>query len=197
MAGRTIVVIYYLALIFHFVLLTECNYGVRYGDRAKRLHITEDGDSPYRKPLIIDRRTGVDEDGHETSFGRTRRDVPPEHPNNNPNITTKVRICTKVVVVIASQFPKPAAVSAFSVSIRFSRTPARGKKGGGKKKNRSDIRVNRRATYTRIYTQRALLLAVYIVLRNFSQWDRRDRAQRGLCVRSRPEHNCRIISLPE
>ncbi|KAL6422754.1 hypothetical protein ACFW04_010753 [Cataglyphis niger] len=90
MAGRTIVVIYYLALIFHFVLLTECNYGVRYGDRAKRLHITEDGDSPYRKPLIIDRRTGVDEDGHETSFGRTRRDVPPEHPNNNPNITTKV-----------------------------------------------------------------------------------------------------------
>lgn len=137
MAGRTIVAIYYLALIFHLVLLTECNYGVRYGDRATRLHITEDGDSPYRKPLIVDRRTGVDEDGHETSLGRTRRDVPPEHPNNNPNITTKVRV--KVVVIpafpIASQFPKSA--TGFRLfrfrRVRFSRNPRRGKRGEEKK----------------------------------------------------------------
>lgn len=97
MAGRSSTAFcFYFALILHLVLLTECNYGVRYGDRAKRLHIAEHGDSPYRKPLVIDRRSAVsrehDDGDGETSFGRTRRDAPlPEHPNNNPNITTKVR----------------------------------------------------------------------------------------------------------
>lgn len=96
MAGRSSTALYYyLALILHLVLLTECNYGVRYGDRAKRLHVAEYSDPRYRKPLIIDRRSAVsrgqDDGDGETSFGRTRRDAPlPEHPNN-PNITTKVR----------------------------------------------------------------------------------------------------------
>jgi len=93
MAGRSSTALYYyLALILHLVLLTECNYGVRYGDRAKRLHVAEYSDTRYRKPLVIDRRSADPRDG-ETSFERARRDVPPSpgHPNNNPNITTKVR----------------------------------------------------------------------------------------------------------
>ena len=97
MAGRSSTALYYyLALILHLVLLTECNYGVRHGDRAKRLHVAEYDEPRYRKPLTIDRRSAGRDDGDsgETSFGRTRRDVPPpeEHLNNNPNITTKVRL---------------------------------------------------------------------------------------------------------
>lgn len=103
MAGRLTSAFYYVVLILHLVLLTECNYGVRFGDKARRLHVAEDGDSRYRRPHVIDRRDDTaysrDDDG-ETSFERTRRDVqPPEqHPNNNPNITTKVhtlRCCTR------------------------------------------------------------------------------------------------------
>lgn len=96
MAGRSgTALYYYLVLILHLVLLTECNYGVRHGDRAKRLHVAEYGDPPHRKPLVIDRRgaepRGQDDGDGETSFGRTRRDAPsPDHPHNNPNITTKV-----------------------------------------------------------------------------------------------------------
>ncbi|KAL0117855.1 hypothetical protein PUN28_008920 [Cardiocondyla obscurior] len=97
MAGRSSAgFFYYLALILHLVLLTECNYGVRYGDKAKRLHIAEHNDSPHQKPFVIDRRgeaTGPSDDDKETSFGRTRRHATPspdQHPGNNPNITTKV-----------------------------------------------------------------------------------------------------------
>lgn len=96
MAGRLSSALYYAALILNLILLTECNYGVRYGDKARQLHLAEDNDSPYRKPLIIERRGAESrgDDGESSSHGRTRRDVPTEHPNNNnPNITTKVRWC--------------------------------------------------------------------------------------------------------
>lgn len=97
MAGRWSSAVYYVVLILNLILLTECNYGVRYGDKPRQLHLAEDIDSPYRKPLIIERRAAEsrDHDDGETSYGRTRRDVPTEHPNNNPNITTKVCICVK------------------------------------------------------------------------------------------------------
>lgn len=181
MAGRTVAAFYYLALIFHLVLLTECNFGVRYGDRARRLHVGEDGDSSYKRPLIINKRFAdsrrPDEDGHETSFNeRTRRDVPLVHPNNNPNITTKVRTLVgegrrRRCVAIPRPLVPPSAPG----------------NGEGKK------RVNRRATYTD--TRHAPPLPRISFLRNFSRRDRRDADKRGLCARSQPEHNCRIISL--
>ncbi|XP_011882721.1 PREDICTED: sortilin-related receptor-like [Vollenhovia emeryi] len=92
MAGRSSAALYYyFALILHLVLLTECNYGVRYGDRASRLHVAEYDDPRYRKPLVIDRRSADPEDDEETLFNRARRDAPlPEHPHNNPNITAKI-----------------------------------------------------------------------------------------------------------
>jgi hypothetical protein len=94
MAGRSVSALCYLALILHLVLLTECNYGVRYGDNAKRLHVAEESEPRHRKPLVINRRavSASQHDDEETSFQRVRRDVAPDsHPNNNPNITTKVR----------------------------------------------------------------------------------------------------------
>lgn len=93
MAGRLITAsaALYLALFLHLVLPTECNYNVRFGDKARRLHLADDTDSPHRRPLIVDRQ-----DYEETS-SRARREAPnsppstTEFPNNNPNITTKVR----------------------------------------------------------------------------------------------------------
>lgn len=149
MAGRAIAASYYLALIFHLVLLTECNYGVRYGDRARKLHIAGDGDSPYRKPLIVDRRDADPRrpDGHETSFnGRTRRDAPSEYPNNNPNITAKVR-CIRVYVYICTHegrrrcvaIQRPAAIRTgfFFPPYGFSNI---NRLGRGKSKKKVDIR---------------------------------------------------------
>lgn len=102
MAGGVTSALCYLALILHLVLLTECNYGVRYGDNAKRLHIAEESEPRHRKPLVINRRhVEANNDDGETSFKRVRRDVPPDlHPNNNPNITTKVRVCVCVYVCV-------------------------------------------------------------------------------------------------
>lgn len=89
MAGRTTSVFYYSAFILHFMLLTSFNNGQRFGEKAKTLHITEDYESyGYRQPLVINRDDYSDV--RETSASRTRRDVP-LFPNNNPNITTKVR----------------------------------------------------------------------------------------------------------
>ncbi|KAG5337450.1 SORL protein, partial [Acromyrmex charruanus] len=96
MAGRSSTALYYyFALILHLVLLTECDYGVRYGDAAKRLHVAEHNDQQYKKTLVIDKGSAdlrdQDDSDRETSFERTRRDVPlPQHPNNSPNITAKV-----------------------------------------------------------------------------------------------------------
>jgi len=96
MAGRSSTALYYyFALILHLVLLTECDYGVRYGDAAKRLHVAGHNDQQYKKPLVIDKRSADlrdQDDSDRETFGRTRRDVPlPQHPNNSPNITAKVR----------------------------------------------------------------------------------------------------------
>lgn len=135
MAGRSSTALYYyLALFLHLVLLTECNYGVRYGDRAKRLHVAEYEEPRYRKPLAINRRNADprdrDDDG-ETSFGRTRRDVPlPEHPNNNPNITTKVgfgsldhpKVAAVAAVAAVTAVTAVTAVAAVATASQFDRS---------------------------------------------------------------------------
>ncbi|XP_025152986.1 sortilin-related receptor isoform X2 [Harpegnathos saltator] len=101
MAGRWGSAIYYVVLILNLILLTECNYGERYGDKARSLHLAKENDSPYREPLVITKRSAEPTRGHgdekTPSLSRTRRDAPTEqqqqqqqHPNNNPNITTKV-----------------------------------------------------------------------------------------------------------
>lgn len=89
MAGRTTSVLYYSAVFLHLILLTSFNNGQRFGLKAKTLHITEDYNSyGYRQPLVINRDEYLDVS--ETSASRTRRDIPSQISNNDPNITTKV-----------------------------------------------------------------------------------------------------------
>ncbi|KAG7199404.1 hypothetical protein KM043_014034 [Ampulex compressa] len=80
---------YCFAIVFHLILLTDRNNGQRFGDASTTLHITDKyEETGYRKPLVIERRQTLDDDG-ETSFTRNRREAP-AHPKNNPNIVTKV-----------------------------------------------------------------------------------------------------------
>lgn len=89
MAGQMTSALCYFAIILHLILLISFNNGQRFGLKAKTLHIAEDYESySYRKPLVINRNDYSDV--REASASRMRRDVP-LFPNNNPNITTKVR----------------------------------------------------------------------------------------------------------
>ncbi|XP_034183961.1 sortilin-related receptor [Osmia lignaria lignaria] len=89
MAGRVTSAFYYYALLFHLILLTSSNNGLRFGDNAKTLHIVDDDSFDYKQPIIINRDEHL-HDTSETSSSRMRRDVPQAFPNNNPNITTKI-----------------------------------------------------------------------------------------------------------
>ncbi|XP_031838991.2 sortilin-related receptor [Nomia melanderi] len=92
MAGRVSSAFRYSAIVLHLTLLTSLNNGLRYGDKATTLHIVED-DHPFkgRQPVVINRDEHLhDDDASETSSSRSRRDVPPEHPANDPHIVTKV-----------------------------------------------------------------------------------------------------------
>lgn len=92
MAGRMSSAFRYSAIVLHLILLTSLNNGLRYGDKATTLHIVEDDHlSKGRQPLVINRDEHLHDDASETSSSRSRRDVPPEHPTNDPHILTKVR----------------------------------------------------------------------------------------------------------
>ncbi|XP_033333706.1 sortilin-related receptor [Megalopta genalis] len=91
MAGRTSSAFRYSAVILHLILLTRLNDGLRFGDKATTLHILEDDHSfRGRQPLVIERNEYLHDDTSETSSSRSRRDVPPTQPTNNPKILTKI-----------------------------------------------------------------------------------------------------------
>ncbi|XP_076656222.1 sortilin-related receptor isoform X2 [Halictus rubicundus] len=91
MAGRTSSAFRYSAVILHLILLTSSNDGLRFGDKATTLHITEeDRFSGGRQPLVINRDEDLYDDASETSSSRSRREVPPAQSTNNPNIVTKI-----------------------------------------------------------------------------------------------------------
>lgn len=114
MAGRVTSAFYYYALLFHLILLTSSNNGLRFGDKAKTLHIVDDDDSfGYKQPFVINRDEHL-HDTSETSSSRMRRDVPQAFPNNNPNITTKVRNCRFLYHKRSSSFdPVPLVAMPF------------------------------------------------------------------------------------
>lgn len=209
MADRTSSAFCYLALIFHLILLIECNYGVRYGDKANRLHIAEDNNLQYRKPLIIEKRDVNSQDNGETSFERTRRDVPPEHPHNNPNITTKVST-TYALLSIAIFWRSFHITSLFNTGIgnmrvslpifpTFFYVQYKGKHKGKRRYlslycSPPTVIHRERERYIHIDVLCTIFIWPCVTVSPseiFSEWC----AQHSLCVADAyvPRHNCRII----
>lgn len=84
MAARATSAFYHFTLILHLFLLINYNYGQRFGDRSRTLHITDnDGPRLRKNPLIIDKD---DIKNFDIPVNRDRRDV----STNKSNVTTKV-----------------------------------------------------------------------------------------------------------
>ena len=86
MADRVISAVCCFSFFLYLFLLINCNFGLKFEDKPKRLHISEDTEQTrLKKTFLIERNDFVNDD--ETSFTRTRRDA---STSNDPKIVAKV-----------------------------------------------------------------------------------------------------------